>query len=95
MGGEYYGLFQFLKGSRGGSGQSVYSVQPGGGGGAIWIESRASMLMGTISAKGSNGIQYDSFGSWPSGPDWGGSGGGSGGFIYLESKIINIDEKTV
>ena len=56
-------MLQFLKGSRGGSGQSVYSgAQPGGkGGGAIWIESRASMLMGTISAKGSNGIQYDSF----------------------------------
>ena len=98
LGGEYYGTcFNFLKGSRGGSGQSVYSgAQPGGkGGGAIWIESRASTLMGSISAKGSNGIQYDSFGSWPSGPDWGGSGGGSGGFIYLESKIVNIDENCI
>ena len=54
LGGEYYGTcFNFLKGSRGGSGQSVYSgAQPGGkGGGAIWIESRASTLMGTISQK--------------------------------------------
>ena len=98
LGSEPYGnCFSFLKGNKGGTGHSVYDGDyPGGnGGGAIWIESRVSNIFGKISAKGDDGIQYDSFGSWPSGPDWGGSGGGSGGQIYIESSIINFSDQSL
>jgi len=102
LGGTEYGnSFSFLKGSKGGTGHSIYdgisngNHEGGSGGGAIWLEARVSNIFGKILANGHDGIQYDSYGSWPSGDDWGGSGGGSGGQIYIESPVINFGDLTL
>ena len=98
---EYGNSFSFLKGSKGGTGHSIYdgisngNHEGGNGGGSIWLEARVSNIFGKILANGYDGIQYDSYGSWPSGDDWGGSGGGSGGQIYIESPVINFGDLTV